>query len=162
MSAGFHAKPFRPRRWLSNGHLQTIVGNFLPRQDHLPTATAELVEVWPATSNQISSQVLCHCHWQPEAVRAERLTVILLHGLEGSLAVAVHHRQRQQVVGRGLQCGAHEHAQLRRHGVAFADALPLGAFGRCERCHADDGAALRPASVSRWWAIRWAETSCSN
>jgi predicted alpha/beta-fold hydrolase len=28
--------------------------------------------------------VLCHCHWQPEAVRAERLTVVLVHGLEGS------------------------------------------------------------------------------
>jgi len=28
--------------------------------------------------------VLCHCHWQPPAVRAERLTVVLVHGLEGS------------------------------------------------------------------------------
>jgi predicted alpha/beta-fold hydrolase len=61
-----------------------MVGNFLPRKDRLPPATAELVEVSPATLDQISSQVLCHCHWQPEQVRAERLTVILLHGLEGS------------------------------------------------------------------------------
>ncbi len=28
--------PFHPRRWLTNGHLQTIAGNFLPRQNHLP------------------------------------------------------------------------------------------------------------------------------
>ncbi len=82
--SGFQATPFVPRRWLSNGHLQTIVGNFLPRQDKLPPCTSELVEVASATADRISSQVLCHCHWQPEAVRAQRLTAILLHGLEGS------------------------------------------------------------------------------
>ena len=80
----FVAPPFAPRRWLANGHLQTIFGNYLHRGDHLPAATAELVEVSPATRNQISSQVLCHCHWQPAEVRASRLTVIVLHGLEGS------------------------------------------------------------------------------
>jgi predicted alpha/beta-fold hydrolase len=88
----FIATPFTPRRWLANGHLQTIVGNFLPRKDRLPPYTAELIEVSPATASQISSQVLCHCHWQPEAVRAQRLTVILLHGLEGS-------SQSQYIVG---------------------------------------------------------------
>jgi predicted alpha/beta-fold hydrolase len=80
----FQAPPFEPREWLSNGHLQTIFGNYLRRRDDLPPSTAELVEVSPATRNQISSQVLCHCHWQPEPVRAQRLTVIVLHGLEGS------------------------------------------------------------------------------
>jgi predicted alpha/beta-fold hydrolase len=80
----FSHTPFHPHRWLSNGHVQTIAGNFLPRGSTLPGPAAELVEVEPATSNQISSQVLCHCHWQPEPVRADRLTVILLHGLEGS------------------------------------------------------------------------------
>ena len=80
----FVATAFEPRRWLRNGHLQTIAGNFLPRPNHLPPASAELVEVSPATQHQISSQVLCHCHWQPECERAGRLTVILLHGLEGS------------------------------------------------------------------------------
>jgi uncharacterized protein len=80
----FSPPPFQPRPWLSNGHLQTIFGNYLRRRDELPPFTAELVEVSPATRSQISSQVLCHCHWQPESVRAQRLTVILLHGLEGS------------------------------------------------------------------------------
>ncbi len=80
----FTPRPFRPRRLLTNAHLQTIFGNFLPRTDTLPPATAELVEVSPATHYQIASQVLCHCHWQPEADRADRLTVIVLHGLEGS------------------------------------------------------------------------------
>lgn len=75
---------FRPRRFLRNGHLQTIVGNYLPRRDSLPQAEAELVQVSPGTNGQISSRVLCHCHWQPGEVRASRLTVILVHGLEGS------------------------------------------------------------------------------
>ena len=82
--ASFEVTPFVPRRWLSNGHLQTIVGNFLPRKDRLPPCSTELVEVSPATRSQISSQVLCLCHWQPEGVRRQRLTVILVHGLEGS------------------------------------------------------------------------------
>ena len=80
----FSVPPFTPRPWLRNGHLQTIFGNFLPRADRLPPYTSELVEVSPATTSQISSQVLCHCHWQAEAVRAERMTAIVLHGLEGS------------------------------------------------------------------------------
>jgi len=75
---------FHPRRFLSNGHLQTIVGNYLPRENHLPIPERVLVEVSPATENQISSQILCHCHWQPADVRASRPTAILVHGLEGS------------------------------------------------------------------------------
>jgi len=71
---------FEPHRWLSNGHLQTIVGNFLPRPVFRLSVTAEAVRVDPADG----SRVLCHCHWQPEPERAERLTVVLVHGLEGS------------------------------------------------------------------------------
>jgi uncharacterized protein len=80
----FAPQPFVPRRFLTNGHLQTIFGNFLQRADHLPPPTEELVEVSPAIGEQIASRVLCLCHWQPEAVRAARPTAILLHGLEGS------------------------------------------------------------------------------
>jgi hypothetical protein len=76
--------PFHPRRRLSNGHLQTIFGNFLPRADDLPEPIAQLVEVAPARGSQISSQVLCECHWQPLPERASRPTAIILHGLEGS------------------------------------------------------------------------------
>lgn len=72
--------PFVPRRRLSNGHLQTIIGNFLPRPEFDVPSTVETVEVDRADG----SRVLCHCHWQSEAVRAGRLTAILLHGLEGS------------------------------------------------------------------------------
>jgi predicted alpha/beta-fold hydrolase len=79
-----HAADFQPRRFLRNGHLQTIAGNYLSRADELPVADAQLVEVSPATANQIASQVLCHCHWQPEEARAARPTAIIVHGLEGS------------------------------------------------------------------------------
>jgi len=72
--------PFEPMRGLANGHMQTIVGNFLPRPAFRLAVDSETVEVDPADG----SCVLCHCHWQPEEVRAARLTVVLVHGLEGS------------------------------------------------------------------------------
>src|SRR5215469_15429502 len=79
-----HAADFTPRRFFSNGHLQTILGNFLSRTNTLPTAESTMVEVAPATDSQISSQVRCDCHWQPAEVRASRPTAIIVHGLEGS------------------------------------------------------------------------------
>jgi hypothetical protein len=80
----FRADQFVPRRFLRNGHLQTIAGNFLPRKNHLPAPAAELVEVSPASESQIATQILCLCHWQPAEVRAQRPTAIIVHGLEGS------------------------------------------------------------------------------
>jgi len=75
---------FRPRRFLTNGHLQTIAGNYFARVNILPPPEEQSVEVSRASQNQIASQVLCHCHWQPEEVRAGRPTAIIVHGLEGS------------------------------------------------------------------------------
>jgi predicted alpha/beta-fold hydrolase len=80
----FEARTFVPRRFVRNGHVQTVAGNFLPRTDHLPKPTLELVEVSPASGTQIATQVLCKCHWQPPEVRAQRPTAIVVHGLEGS------------------------------------------------------------------------------
>jgi predicted alpha/beta-fold hydrolase len=71
---------FVPHCGLAGGHLQTIAGNFLPRPAFRMAALSETVEVDPADG----SRVLCHCHWQPESVRAGRLTLLLVHGLEGS------------------------------------------------------------------------------
>lgn len=70
---------FVPRRGLSNGHLQTVVGNFLPRPPLQMDTVAVEIEVDPLDG----SRVLCHCHWQEQDL-ADRLTVILVHGLEGS------------------------------------------------------------------------------
>lgn len=97
---------FFPRRFLRNGHLQTLVGNFKPRQYVLPEAEAHFIEVDAekdgSTGTQSSglaaserlrqaktdvaargaSYVLCHCNWQANASQCP--TVLLVHGLEGS------------------------------------------------------------------------------
>lgn len=67
---------FRARRWLRGGHQQTLAAFFLQRRLQLPTAEERLVEVEPGIG------VLCHCHWQAD--RSNCLTVIVVHGLEGS------------------------------------------------------------------------------
>src|SRR5580692_6931511 len=77
-------RPFDPPRFLRNGHLQTIVGLLLPRTDSLPEPVSQLIEVEAATSARGASFVLCLCHWQPAEVWSERLTMIIVHGLEGS------------------------------------------------------------------------------
>jgi uncharacterized protein len=71
---------FRPRRGARNSDVQTLLANFLPRHVELPAPENTVVEVDPATQ----SHVLCHCNWQPEPVRSGRMTLLLLHGLEGS------------------------------------------------------------------------------
>jgi predicted alpha/beta-fold hydrolase len=67
---------FRARRWLSGGHQQTLAAFFLQRQLQLPPAEQRLIEV------ETGVKVLCQCHWQPN--RSDALTVIVVHGLEGS------------------------------------------------------------------------------
>jgi predicted alpha/beta-fold hydrolase len=73
-------QPFVPRHGLRNADLQTLVAAFRPRRIRLPAPEDVLVAVDTATS----SRVLCRCHWQPVPVRAQRLTLLLVHGLEGS------------------------------------------------------------------------------
>ena len=68
--------PFRARRGLSGGHVQTIASFLLPRKIHLPPADERLIEVTPGI------QVRCPCYWQSDRTKA--LTAIVVHGLEGS------------------------------------------------------------------------------
>lgn len=72
----FSSSEFRARRFLSGGHIQTVASFLLPRRFRLQPPEERLVEVKPGI------QVLCHCHWQLR--RRDSLTVILVHGLEGS------------------------------------------------------------------------------
>lgn len=67
---------FRPRRFLRGGHVQTLASFFLQRRFSLPAPDDRLIEVEPGIP------VLCRCHWQTD--RSSALTIILLHGLEGS------------------------------------------------------------------------------
>ena len=69
--------PFRPRRWLGGGHVQTIASFLMPRRIHLPAAEERLVEVEPGI------KIRCWCHWHGED-RTKPLTLIVVHGLEGS------------------------------------------------------------------------------
>jgi predicted alpha/beta-fold hydrolase len=67
---------FTPRSWLSGGHVQTVASFLIARHIHLPEPEERLFEVEPGI------QIRCHCHWQAD--RASSLTIIIVHGLEGS------------------------------------------------------------------------------
>jgi predicted alpha/beta-fold hydrolase len=68
--------PFLPHRWLRGGHVQTLASFFLPRRIQLPVAEERLIEVEPGIN------IRCWCHWQSK--RQSALTLIVVHGLEGS------------------------------------------------------------------------------
>jgi hypothetical protein len=82
------ANDFVPRRWLGGGHRQTIAGNFIHRRKRLPEGEQRIVAV------DTEARILCHCNWQPE--RRERLTLLIVHGLEGS-------SESEYVIGTGRQ-----------------------------------------------------------
>jgi uncharacterized protein len=67
---------FTPRRWLRGGHVQTLASFLIQRHFNVPAPEERLIEVAPGI------QVLCHCHWQAD--REHALTIIIVHGLEGS------------------------------------------------------------------------------
>src|SRR5258707_2215331 len=67
---------FVARRYLRNRHAMTLAGNFLPRRNNLPAPEECLFTV----ADQ--AQVLCHCHWQPEA--EQKPAIFTVYGLEGS------------------------------------------------------------------------------
>jgi uncharacterized protein len=71
---------FAPRWGIGNGHFQTIASHLLSRAVALPAAEERLIEVAPGI------QVRCQCHWQadPNKDRCNALTIIAVHGLEGS------------------------------------------------------------------------------
>ncbi|HZQ90684.1 MAG TPA: alpha/beta fold hydrolase [Terriglobales bacterium] len=72
----FTPTDFKPHRLLVGGHAQTLAGRFLPRRDALPPADERLFSV------EAGVEVMCRCHWQAD--RRAALTVIVVHGLEGS------------------------------------------------------------------------------
>ena len=75
-SSRIQSSEFVPRRIFRGGHLQTLASFFLPRRIDLPAPEERYIEVEPGV------RLLCHCHWQVN--RQNALTVIVVHGLEGS------------------------------------------------------------------------------
>src|SRR4029079_4449359 len=74
--ASMHDTRFVPRRRLASGHWMTIFCWAARRRFQLPPPERRRFQVTPDT------QVVADCYWQPD--RATRLTVLALHGLEGS------------------------------------------------------------------------------
>ena len=56
--------------------MQTLASHLLGRQVALPEPDERLIEVEPG------AKVLCHCNWQKD--RQKALTLLIIHGLEGS------------------------------------------------------------------------------
>jgi uncharacterized protein len=104
---------FLPRRFLRNGHLQTLVGNFLPRQYVLPEPETHIIQVDVGAGDAAYGDTLTAesgttesgaanrltqartdvrsrgasyvlCHCHWQANASRRPTVLLVHGLEGS------------------------------------------------------------------------------
>jgi len=86
-------RPFQPRTWLRSGHAQTIASFLLRRRNTLPKAEERLVEVAPGI------RLLCYCNWQADHRSA--LTLVAVHGLEGSSSSAY----MEGIAAKGLAAG---------------------------------------------------------
>jgi len=92
-ASGF-AQEFVPRWWLRSPDLQTIASQFLPRGIVLPAPEERLFQV------EEGVQVRCLCHWLQEAPR--RITVLIVHGLEGSSESAYMLGCTQKALAKGM------------------------------------------------------------
>ena len=73
--------------------MQTLASFFLRRRIALPPGEQRLIEV------ERGVKVLCHCHWQSD--RENALTVVIVHGLEGSS----DSQYMQGIVAKGMAAG---------------------------------------------------------
>jgi len=76
LPASYACSRFVPHPWLRGGHVQTLAAFILPRRIHLAPSEDRLIEV------ECGIPVLCKCYWQSD--RKSALTIIAVHGLEGS------------------------------------------------------------------------------
>lgn len=85
---------FVPRRWLRGGHVQTVASFLIQRRFRVPAPEERMIEVAPGV------EVLCHCHWQAD--RANVLTIIVVHGLEGSSESQYMFGITEKALGAGM------------------------------------------------------------
>ena len=95
----FTATPFRPRRGARSPHVQTIWGNFMRRENLLPPPEFRRFTVEGTPGSADFAEVLCACHWQPTPDFRCAPTVIIVHGLEGSI-------ESNYVIGAGSKAWA--------------------------------------------------------
>lgn len=104
-------RPFLPYPGLSNGHLQTILGNKRPRRFALRRELAERREFHP----EQDVVVVASCHWQTQ--RKLHPTALIVHGLEGSAEASYVLGTADKAYARGFNvirynvrnCGGTEH-----------------------------------------------------
>jgi predicted alpha/beta-fold hydrolase len=101
---------FVPRPWLGGGHRMTLYAWAARRR--FPALPPPEVRYFAVSDD---TQVLAHCHWQAD--RAGALTVLLLHGLEGSSESPYMRGMAEKAWRRGFNvvrlnqrnCGGTEH-----------------------------------------------------
>jgi predicted alpha/beta-fold hydrolase len=127
------------RRGLRGGHLQTVANFFLRRRIPLPPAERRLIEVEPGV------QVLCHCHWQRD--RENALTVIIVHGLEGSSESPY----MQGIAAKGVAAGMNV-VRMNQRNCGGTDALSATLYhsGRSQDIAAVAQNLLRQDRISRF------------
>jgi len=122
--------------------VQTLAAFFLSRRIKLPPAEQRLIEVEPGVP------VLCHCHWQTE--RSSALTLIIVHGLEGS-------SESQYMLGiarNGLAAGMN---------VVRMNQRNCGGMDHCAPTLYNSGRSADVAAVARiLWSATEFEVSCSS
>jgi uncharacterized protein len=103
--------PFVPHPALRNAHAQTIVGSIVPRRFKLVTENCEPRQFMVAPG----VRVLAHCSWQ--GAREDRPTLLVSHGLEGSIHSNYMLGTAEKAVAAGFNvirlnhrnCGGTEH-----------------------------------------------------
>ena len=103
------ARPFRPHPLLCNGHAQTLAGWAWPRRLRDYPDETRLFEVEPGV------RLLARCRWQED--RTARVTLVLVHGLGGSVDASYMRGAARLAFGAGANvvrlnqrnCGGTEH-----------------------------------------------------
>ena len=123
--AKLSAEPFVPHIRIRNGHAQTILSSFLKRRTPLlqKLATPRHFETLPST------QVLGDCVWQED--KENRPTLILLHGMEGSIDSGYMQGCAEQAIRAGFNvirlnhrnCGGTEHLTPTLYHAGLTDDL---------------------------------------
>lgn len=107
------ARPFVPDPRLTNPHLQTILGSALPRRTPLVKQTGR-----PRTfQTRPDTAVTGVCHWQNGCTPSDRPTLLLLHGMEGSVESSYMRGMAEKALRAGFHvvrlntrtCGGTEH-----------------------------------------------------